>query len=55
MNDQAETVLINFLRGTGITGLSGMAAITRENYIRPLLLLAVLRYEHTSIKAIHHL
>jgi tRNA(Ile)-lysidine synthase len=37
MNDQAETVLINFLRGTGITGLSGMAAITRENYIRPLL------------------
>ncbi len=37
MNDQAETVLIHFLRGTGITGLSGMAAINKENYIRPLL------------------
>lgn len=37
MNDQAETVLIHFLRGSGATGLSGMAPISNGNYIRPLL------------------
>jgi tRNA(Ile)-lysidine synthase len=35
-DDQLETVLINFLRGSGITGLSGMKSLNR-NIIRPLL------------------
>ncbi|MDF2607160.1 MAG: hypothetical protein K0R15_828 [Clostridiales bacterium] len=37
-NDQAETVLLNLFRGTGLTGLTGMQAI-RDNIIRPLLCL----------------
>jgi len=36
MNDNLETVLINFIRGTGLTGLRGMQA-TNEKIIRPLL------------------
>ncbi len=36
MNDQAETVLLNLLRGAGPQGLKGMMA-KRGGYIRPLL------------------
>ena len=36
LNDQAETVLINFLRGGGIKGIGGMD-FKREKLIRPLL------------------
>ncbi len=36
MNDQAETMLFNLFRGTGITGLSSISPI-RDNVIRPLL------------------
>ena len=35
-NDQAETVLDHLMRGSGITGLSGMP-VKRDHYIRPLL------------------
>lgn len=35
-HDQAETILMNFLKGAGITGLSGMA-YKKERLIRPLL------------------
>ncbi len=35
-NDNAETMLFNILRGTGIQGLTGIA-VRRENIIRPLL------------------
>lgn len=35
-NDNAETVLMNILRGTGISGLKGID-IKRDNIIRPLL------------------
>jgi tRNA(Ile)-lysidine synthase len=35
-NDNAETVLFNFIRGTGISGLHGIKS-KRENIIRPLL------------------
>ena len=36
LNDQVETVLLNLSRGTGISGLTGMKALT-GNIIRPLL------------------
>ncbi len=35
-NDQAETVLFHLFRGSGVTGLAGMAPV-RDSYIRPLL------------------
>ena len=38
MNDQAETVLFNLIRGTGIRGLRGIMPV-RDRYIRPLLCL----------------
>jgi tRNA(Ile)-lysidine synthase len=37
MNDQTETVLMNFLRGSGSTGLKGMLPVRDSTYIRPLL------------------
>ncbi len=37
MNDQAETVLMHILRGTGLTGLSGIPPIREERFIRPLI------------------
>ncbi len=36
VSDQAETVLLNIFRGTGLQGASGMG-YTRDKYIRPLL------------------
>ena len=35
--DQAETILLNIFRGTGLTGASGMEYIRENTYIRPLL------------------
>jgi tRNA(Ile)-lysidine synthase len=35
-NDQAETVMLNIIRGTGVTGLAGMEYM-RDGIIRPLL------------------
>jgi len=45
-DDQAETILINFLRGSGITGLKGIAPVRGGFYIRPML--TVRRYEIES-------
>jgi len=37
LNDQAETVLLHFLRGAGLDGLKGMLPIRDEKFIRPLI------------------
>ncbi|MCR4740770.1 MAG: tRNA lysidine(34) synthetase TilS [Lachnospiraceae bacterium] len=39
MNDQAETVLFNMIRGTSISGMAGMSP-KRDHIIRPLLFLS---------------
>lgn len=36
-HDQVETVLLNLLRGTGISGLKGMLPLREGTFIRPLL------------------
>ena len=36
-DDQAETLMINFLRGTGMGGLKGILPVREGFYIRPLL------------------
>jgi tRNA(Ile)-lysidine synthase len=36
-NDQAETVLFRFLRGSGTAGLAGILPVTAEGLVRPLL------------------
>lgn len=38
-NDQAETVLMRLMRGTGLEGLSGIQVIRDKKYIRPILFL----------------
>lgn len=37
MNDQAETMIMRFLRGTGISGLKGINPVREGRYIRPIL------------------
>ena len=36
-NDKAETIIMNLLRGTGVTGLKGIEPIRENKYIRPIL------------------
>jgi len=35
-DDQAETIILNFLRGSGLTGLKGFLPVRDDFYIRPL-------------------
>ncbi len=37
LNDQAETVLLNILRGSGLDGLKGFLPVRDNKYIRPLM------------------
>ena len=37
MNDNAETMLLNLIRGTGLTGLEGIKPIEYDKFIRPLI------------------
>jgi len=37
MDDQAETVIFNMVRGSGITGIGGMEPVSNRGIIRPLL------------------
>jgi tRNA(Ile)-lysidine synthase len=37
LNDQAETIIMRFLRGSGITGMKGILPIRDNIYVRPLL------------------
>ena len=36
-NDKAETIIMNIIRGTGISGLRGIEAIRDNKYIRPII------------------
>ena len=47
-DDQAETVLLHFLRGTGAAGLRGMLPVRDNFYIRPILCLRRQEIEHYS-------
>jgi tRNA(Ile)-lysidine synthase len=37
MNDQAETLMMRFIRGTGLEGLSGIHPVRKDGVVRPLL------------------
>jgi tRNA(Ile)-lysidine synthase len=37
LNDQAETVLMRLIRGSGLTGLSGIPPVTEDSVVRPLI------------------
>lgn len=45
-DDQAETVLMRLLRGSGMTGLSGMQHHNQRGYLRPLLDVTRAQIEH---------
>jgi len=54
LDDQAETIVMRFLRGSGMTGMKGMLPVRDDMYIRPLLevtrkeILAFLKSECTG-------
>ena len=52
-DDQAETVLMRLLRGSGMTGLAGMSWSNGRGYIRPLL--GITRAEIEAYLAERHL
>ncbi len=51
--DQAETVLLRLLRGSGLTGLAGMPFVSKDGLIRPLLMTS--REETREFAAVNQL
>ena len=49
-NDQAETIIMNLMRGTGIEGLCGIRPKRNGNIIRPILCLSRLEIEKYCIE-----
>ncbi|MGI6538405.1 MAG: tRNA lysidine(34) synthetase TilS [Caldicoprobacterales bacterium] len=52
-NDQAETILLNLIRGTGMQGLTGIPPVDQRRLIRPLI--EVTRQEITDYLRRHNL
>ena len=48
MDDQAETIIYRFIRGSGIRGLAGMDYVTEEGLFRPLLGFSRRQIEHMA-------
>lgn len=48
-NDNAETVIMNIIRGSGVSGLKGIEPI-RDNVIRPLIEITVKKSKLTAKK-----
>lgn len=46
LNDQAETILMRIMRGTGIEGLVGIKAVRDKKFIRPLIEISRAEIEH---------
>ena len=53
LNDQAETVLMHFIRGAGLEGLTGIPPVRKDGLIRPLI--GVSRQMIEEYCNVHHL
>lgn len=49
LNDQSETMIMRFIRGTGISGMGGIRPIREDKYIRPILSCSRLEIEEYCV------